>query len=60
VIVSLALPLQIVHAQSVQQHDHPAAGLRDRRGQRGSLARQRDTVPTQHIVIANALFDAAR
>ena len=34
VIVPLAPPLQIVHAQAVQQHDHLAAGLRDGRGQR--------------------------
>ena len=34
VIVPLASPLQIVHAQAVQQHDQFAAGLRDRRGQR--------------------------
>ena len=47
VIVSLALPLQIVHAQAVHQHDQLAAGVRDRRGQRLAFARQRVTVPTQ-------------
>jgi len=32
VIVSLALPLQIVHAQAVQQHDQLAAHSGNRRG----------------------------
>ena len=47
VIVPLALPLQVVHAQAVQQHDQLAAGLRDRRGQRLAFARQGDAVPAQ-------------
>ena len=47
VIVALALPLQVVHAQAVDQHDQLAAGARNRRGQRLAFGRQPHAVPAQ-------------
>ena len=57
-VVSLVLPLQVVHAQVVQQDDEPV-GIRDRRSQQLAFVRQRDTPPMQDMEIANGLFDAA-
>jgi hypothetical protein len=47
VIVPFALPVQVVHAQAMQEYDQLAVGLRDRRGQRRTPNGQRDAVAAQ-------------
>ena len=47
VIVALASPLQIVHAQSVDQHRDLASWIGERGGQRGAVDRDRDPALAQ-------------
>jgi hypothetical protein len=56
VIVSLALPQRVIHAQAVQQHHTtPACGIAE-----PELAFNRQRAPPTQVRLASGLFDAVR